>query len=437
MTDASQTLAAIDAAINDRYSQGGATRAIDKAGTTALSAWDREEVEKLAGRNGLTVEAYLAGLNAEQREQALADLAERAQATTVGGLSVATHGDRETYAPWHVGLTEKAGVTVCTDEQSVFEAGENARLFGWNVQNTPAMRRDTTSGELVTSEQHSLLVLPANPALGIGEDVELGRGSHDWNPISNEAIAEALDGLRGDSPDPIRCESAGWLQRRRWTFFQLQIGETRFVLGDDPYRLYVGVHNPFTGEDATRLLITGVRDVCDNTFKLGEIHARALDRVIHKGDTEAKLGPALEQLLRANGYMDEFAKQAERLALVDVTVDQFRTLAGELLPDPADPVAQKVTAARRARQRDELTGLYTGNPRTEMLENNGYKAVQTVNDWATWVRDPQDGTRSRLARLASVWNAGGPVVDLTRDATARLLGTGGKPGGRARQAQTR
>src|SRR3954471_709175 len=179
MTDASQTLAAIDAAINDRYSQGGATRVIDKAGTTALSAWDREEVEKLAGRNGLTVEAYLAGLNAEQREQALADLAERAQATTVGGLSVATHGDRETYAPWHVGLTEKAGVTVCTDEQSVFEAGENARLFGWNVQNTPAMRRDTTSGELVTSEQHSLLVLPANPALGISEDVELGRGSHD------------------------------------------------------------------------------------------------------------------------------------------------------------------------------------------------------------------------------------------------------------------
>jgi phage/plasmid-like protein (TIGR03299 family) len=440
MTDTAQTLNAIDAAINERYSQGGATRVIDQAGNTALSAWDRAEMEKMAPA-GQTVEGWLAGLNADQRQRALDDLATRAQATTIGGLSIATHGDRETYAPWHVGFTEKAGVTVCTDEQTVFEAGENAGLFGWDVRNTPAMRRDTTTGELVTSKQHSLLVLPANPALKIPADVELGRAGADWNPISNEAVATALDGLRGDSPDPIRCESAGWLKGRTWTFFQLQIGETRFVLGDDPYKLYVGVHNPFTGWDATKLLITGVRTLCDNTFRLGEIHARALERVIHTGDTEAKLGPALAQMLRANGYMDQFAKDAERLARVDVSVDRFRDLAAELLPDPDDPVKSKITADRRARQRDELVELYTGNPRTETLEPTGYKAMQTVNDWSTWVRDPKDDGRNRLARLSNVWNGDGTTVSLTRQARAWL--TDGPEGGtttvrpRPRQAQTR
>src|SRR6266567_1329953 len=148
----------------------------------------------------------------------------------------------------------------------------------------------------------------------------------------------------------------------------MRLGDTRFVLGKDPHELYLTLFNNFTGHGAAKLMISAVRVLCDNTHRLSEANAEGLIRVCHTGNVEGKLRDAGEVLMAANGYMDAYAKQAERLAATTLSIAQMDKLAATVIDDEG-----KNAEAKRAR----LVAYALTDPTTDGFRGNGFGFAQS------------------------------------------------------------
>jgi hypothetical protein len=416
-------------------------------GRSLLETWDRAEWEKVAQQRGITLE-QLAAEQAEEdrrrlqeaRDRRVAEMAERIQSSTIGGLAVAGHGRQARYLPWHLPWTEKNGITVVHDTMTTSQALVTANLDGWQTELRPAFVR--SGGRLVKADEYGfarprLIVRRANPTivarlrrraaeLDLSEaltsqlvgpfdrDWVLGQTRNDaWKPLRAEQMARIGDALRkgGEAADvgELPVETAGWLRGGAWTFMTFRVGDTRYVLGEDPTDYYLSFHNYFTGHHANVVSIERVREMCDNTFKLGEARADALIRFDHRGDVEGKLDAGVATVMEAMGFIDADLHAAERLASIDVAIADFEALMVEVIGD---------TEANAKAKRAKAVEVYATSPTLANLGFNGWRAEQATIEATQWL----GSIRSPNARLMSVWDNRGATQLRTRKVRSLLLG---------------
>lgn len=165
----------------------------------------------------------------------------------------------------------------------------------------------------------------------------------------------------------------------------------------DHYMLATGAHD---GTGSVQLLPTPVCVECSNTHSLALRTAKSRFTMRHtKGTTPERLHEqAVKALQISDAYLDEFAKIAERLADVDVTVKDVDTFLGELFPIEKDAPKRAVTIAEN--KRDKVREAY-GSKLYAPVHGTGWGFVQAVNDFEQWGNSIR-GDRADYQALAAV-----------------------------------
>jgi uncharacterized protein DUF932 len=467
-------LADIDAAIavtdqaaktNYTYALAGAEATAEQAaavGQVSLSDWDRYELEKmyptqeaqaayLARLQGAEVEAAKRRVEYLQRDQ-------QRRSDMIGGLAWSADfnldelnlddlsDDQKLQLPWHVRFTGPAGNGVTairkdwTDPEQMLKA---AKLWGWDVHTVGVGKRGNKNlivrqaipeyaetcrcpdfhgrpGEVRETDADGN---PAPLCAWLVEDYDLGLCYSAWKPEpSPEDLVEVL-GAFTESGEVIPS-SAGWLDGGERIFVQMRLAESRFLFGPgtDAHRLYIGVHQHYTGHGAGTVHLSGVREACDNTTKLAERQAVAKGRFIHVGKVGRQIVHVGEEIARAAGYWDAYAKAQHELALTKLTLADLNTAAEALIEgNPNSDRAKTALANRRA----DFVGLVLSDETVpDELRRTGFGLSQTTSRW--FGNLAPSNARSDTARLNSVWEPDGAAVTKVRQVRKLVQTIGGK-----------
>jgi hypothetical protein len=420
--------------VNQAYSLLGArTAAADagKVGTVSLDSFDAYEMQKMYGN--VSVEELRERLQRNAEADAADRLARleadnRRRAEFIGGLAwrgVLRPDELTDYdalpaevladLPWHLPQTGPAGngVTWVRPEWTPEEALDAAGMLDWNVRKATS-RWTTRDGQHGRSAHNKFLIVrdpvdryaercrcadyhgrdgeethTVDPKTGKRTrkdpcpwtvEWDLGQCGTQWNPeVQNEDLISILAAFTEDGH--FHPESAGWLSAGSRVFVQMKLSETRFVLGADPTSLYLGVHNNFSGAGSLRLGPMIVRDACDNTYKQSEHTALGMAKVTHVGDVEGRAIEAGREALTALGFLDDYARDMEALARIQLSTADLATFADAMVnPKAPNTQAEEWRTNRRLALISEILGDQTVPAE---LRSTGFGAVQAVNRFFT------------------------------------------------------
>lgn len=446
---------------NEAYSMAGAARtAADAAvvGKASLAMFDQAEMEKLYPTQE-SREQFLAAAQSRLEEEAEARVQrlkadEQRRASIVGGLAYTSVLDVDATTdlsmlpedaledlPWNLPILgpHKYGTVHVRKDWTEDEAMEQACMLDWNVRVVDARwstkRQPGKSGSSRVSRFGRLIVRdpveryaarchcenyhgrPGEPSFTEVEVIkrgkttiqevpkdpcpwtvewDLGQCRGDWRAeIQNEDLVGVLQAFTEDGR--FTPQSCLWLDGGARVAIQMKLSETRFVLGDDPHGLYLTVMNPFTGHGKTKLYATAVRNRCANTQWFGESSALFMAGAAHVGNIKGALVEVGRAGLRAAGFFDDYAKQAEQLAALELSLTEMKDVADKLIePTGKTEQAQRQTERRRA---DLLALMVADETIPSELRRTGYGVVQSAN---RFLANPDD-TRTQTSRLTSVW----------------------------------
>jgi phage/plasmid-like protein (TIGR03299 family) len=203
----------------------------------------------------------------------------------------------------------------------------------------------------------------------------LGVVSDRYKVVQNaEAFAFTDSMIGGD----VRYETAGSLNGGTKIWLLARMPEAS-ICGDktEPFMCFSNTHD---GSGAIRVCMTPVRVVCNNTLNLALKDAKRSWSTKHVGDISAKMAEAQQCLELAGTYMDELAKQADRLANTTVTDDRLRQILSELFPQNDD-----MTDIQK-RHVQELKDGYTMcllAPDIAKFRNTAWGAINAMSDFVT------------------------------------------------------
>jgi hypothetical protein len=234
---------------------------------------------------------------------------------------------------------------------------------------------------------------------------DLGECRADWKAeVQNEDLVGVLQAFAADGR--FTPQSVLWLDGGTRVAIQMKLAESVFVLGDDPHGLYLTVENNFTGHGAAKAFATGVRFRCRNTHWFGQADAVAMGRAAHVGDVKRALTEVGRTAMRAAGFLDQYAADAERLAALELSLADVKAVADAAIPN------SKQADFKRA----DLLGLILADETVpeELRGRTGWGVMQSVN---RGLANPKD-TRTATGRLTSVWAPDGKARQGTAKARA-------------------
>jgi Domain of unknown function (DUF932) len=458
------------AGINDTYSLAGADDQLAEAGkaaSVALSRFDQAEYSQAEQERMLAAAQTAAQRDAADRlAAARADQAGRASflggLAISGPLDVTADTDLDELAagdklglPWHLRFTGPTGtgVTMVRKRWSWEDALRAAKIGGWGVRAVASRFDDPEVGAGVT-EEYRTIVRRALPSYAVdcrcgayhartGEargTIDLPDGGQVAQPdcawLAPAAIGQCKTGWSADlqvedlgeiaatltDDGQVIPDSLGWLAGGTHVFLQVRLADTAYVLGRDPFDVYICFNNSYSGGHAATVWTGAVRVNCRNTRRWGERTASALARVTHVGDVKGKLLDAAQLILDAQGYVRREQAAAERLAAVDLTLRDYERMAEALFEDhTASDRAAKALQTRR----DEFVGhLLTDSTLEPDLRRTGYGAREATLRWFGEL-SPTLG-RSHTARFSATYDQRGTAVSAARKVSKIALEVGGK-----------
>lgn len=469
ITDIDAALAMTDQAAktNDTYSLAGAEMTAAEAaqvGVVTLSEYDRAELEWMSpeARQNLLDQRQRQAEESAKRAAAAVAADQRRRSEMIGGLAWSADynldeldlddlsDDMKLQLPWHVRFTgpKGNGVTAIrkdwTDAEEMMRAG---KVWGWNVHTVPIGKRGNKNlivrqavpeyaetcrcpdyhgrpdERRTFIDQETGDELPRPLCAWLEDDFDLGLCYSSWKPEpSPEELAEVLASFT-ESGEVIPS-SVGWLDAGERIFIQMRMAETRFLFGPgtDAHRLYLGIHQHYTGHGAATVHISGVRESCSNTRRLGEAQAVAKGRVIHTGNVSAKMRDVGAHLARAAGYWDAYAKAEEELALTKLTTRDLFTAAETLIE--GQPESQRAKTALENRRAAFVGFVLEDETVPSELRRTGFGLEQSTGRW--FGNLAPSNNRSDTARLNSVWDPDGAAVVKTRQVRKLIKTIGGQ-----------
>lgn len=172
------------------------------------------------------------------------------------------------------------------------------------------------------------------PAVAIVRDTDarvLGASGIGYRPVQNATLFAVGDTLRDAG---ARWETAGSLYggKRVWALMRTEEGPDAEVADGDRMRSYLLLANAHDGLRCAEVLLTTVRVVCANTYRLATLGAGSgLLRFRHTANVELRVQQAAELLMKAKDRYAEFLEVARELNKHPMKKDaQIRLLADAL-----------------------------------------------------------------------------------------------------------
>lgn len=205
----------------------------------------------------------------------------------------------------------------------------------------------------------------------------LGVVTDRYKVVQNEEAFAFTDELLGEG---VRYETAGSLQngKRVWLLARLP---DDFVVSEDAIAPYLVFMNSFDGTGAIKVAMTPVRVVCQNTLNLALSTASRTWSAKHTGDISGKMDDARNTLIYAGRYMEELAKDIERLNKIKLSDRKVYEYIDALFPLYNEPTDMQLRNLKR--MKEEIKTRYFDAPDLAYTEKSAYRFVNAVSDFAT------------------------------------------------------
>ena len=205
----------------------------------------------------------------------------------------------------------------------------------------------------------------------------LGVVTDRYKVVQNEEAFAFTDELLGEG---VRYETAGSLQngKRVWLLARLP---DDFVVSGDAIAPYLVFMNSFDGTGAIKVAMTPVRVVCQNTLNLALSTASRTWSAKHTGDISGKMDDARNTLIYAGRYMEELAKDIEKLNKIKLSDRKVYEYIDALFPLYNEPTDMQLRNLKR--MKEEIKTRYFDAPDLAHTEKSAYRFVNAVSDFAT------------------------------------------------------
>ena len=287
--------------------------------------------------------------------------------------------------PWH-------GLGVRVENAPSSKEALVAAGLDWNVEQR----------KVYTEDGH---VIPGYYANVRGTDNRtLGVVTKRYRIVQNYEAFAFTDGLLGKG---VRYETAGSLKGGRKTWILARLPK-QYRVAEDKVMPYLVFSNSHDGSGAIKVAMTPVRVVCNNTLNLALQNADRIWSANHTGDIESKLEDARMTLFMAENYMNELAKESNRLNCKKVSDAEVEECIKMLLPIATD--ATETMEQNVKKLREDLRLRYYYAPDLQGIGNNQYRFINAVSDFATHAK-PLRETKQYQENLFLKTMEGNPLID--------------------------
>ena len=232
----------------------------------------------------------------------------------------------------------------------------------------------------------------------------LGVVTHRYRIVQNREAFAFTDELLGKG---VRYETAGSLRGGRKTWILARLPK-QYRLADDRVVPYLVFCNSHDGSGSIKAAMTPVRVVCNNTLNLALQRADRIWTASHTGDMEGKLEDAKRTLFMAEHYMEELAKETEKLCKRKISSAEAEECIRALLPVPSG--ATETMERNVMQQREDLRKRYDHAPDLKDVGKNGYRLINAVSDFATHAKPLRESAGYRENLFLKTME-GNPLVD--------------------------
>lgn len=264
-----------------------------------------------------------------------------------------------------------------TAEEAIEYAGLN-----WDVAVTP-LYRYAPDATLRQEETHRAVVRQDTQAT-------LGVVGGTYQPCQNRELAGFLNAVIGTG---AKIESAGSLHGGKKIWFLVNMGASFEALPGDEVKAYGLFANGHDGRTMGRVLPTGVRVVCANTYNMATQDERLGMTFRHDGRLSTNILEAQKALGLVRSRAERMEEEAKALVRAQMTSQEL-----------AEFFVRQVAKLRFTKERaelvmEQLAELHEGE--TNTLPGMRGTAWAAYNAWSEWV-DHAPRRTGRDARMESV-----------------------------------
>lgn len=251
-----------------------------------------------------------------------------------------------------------------------------------------------------------------------GKAIFLDFVGEDYPLIQNQTIAEIFDPISEVFP----VETLGALGKGERVFFCLNGGnwEVTNKNGTDLMKTYVVISDNKVGTQATKVMMTPVRVVCQNTETLATQKANIRVNVWHKKDNIRILKSISDTILEIQNKQKEIEALFNNLASTPYNMEQFKELIIKKLyckKDDSEENTYEATGgilepedmkayveAIKLEEHSELFHLFNKyNDENMAFANTKWNAWNTITEFEDWriKRGPQSGISTLFGNAAN------------------------------------
>jgi hypothetical protein len=243
-----------------------------------------------------------------------------------------------------------------------------------------SVRADGTVLKCGTGEQHTIFHAADGYAFG-------------------QAVREQVQEVEGVRAD---LKSLGTIDRGRKWFMTFDLGE--FHIGDYAVRDYVSVNGSYDCSWLLSLLSSPIIEVCANTVAAARAAGVTHYRFKHTSGIKDRVEEAKRALARHAINRTALKQLGETLLARPVTPSEYGKLVNAIFPvDDVPTRTQNVNTELR----DKVDTLYKAQVGPQVVANTGnawafVQAVNTVENWATPVRNTKGNSESQTRALRQI-----------------------------------
>jgi len=232
----------------------------------------------------------------------------------------------------------------------------------------------------------------------------LGVVSDRYQIVQNEEAFAFTDALLGEG---VKFETAGSLQTGKKIWLLAILPDKYKILGEDinPYLVFSNAHD---GMGSIKICMTPIRVVCQNTLNIALSNANRTWSTKHIGNIQNKLYEAQRTLQQADNYMKKLNDEFEELYMIKLTDEKVNKFINDLIEMPKG--ASDLQMKNVNYLRNDLRTRYFEAPDLKVIDNNGYRLISAVSDFATHVK-PLRTTKTYGENLFIKTIEGNPVID--------------------------
>lgn len=208
--------------------------------------------------------------------------------------------------------------------------------------------------------------------------------------VQNITAVEIGEALVNASGGAAKFETGGSIKGGKVCFLTLKLDEPIVISGDNSETVpFVNVAWSHDGSGSVRADATGIRTVCQNTWKASEAEGERSGRTFtfrHTKNVMARIEDAKRALTGAREDLGAFRAIAEELAAIPVSDETRERFVTTFVPMPEADVISDRVRENILRARTQVRGLFEGVTIPEAHRNTAYGLMLAGGEYLDHLR---------------------------------------------------